>query len=377
MVTDPDHDISNEQDKISVDISASSGDTVKLELAETLAHSGVFTGSVKPEFAGEKVNGKAPAPNKADEILGVDFGDEVTFTYNDSMTLSGQPAKVAVKGSVYPGSDAEMANFSKLFKDPEMAVKTNFLMAEALFEMGKEHRKLKQLDISKNEIDRGKRILEEAMRDYPNTTLVAQGEFLLANLAQELESYQEAIGRYAHVINTWPESEYAARSQFKKAICLEKMEQYEQACEEYVKLTYVYPDNILVADATVRMGNYYYKKEAYKVSGQIFQKFQHRNPTHQLAPKALFLAAQSYYKMKDYREAIKLFSTIVSEYTEQRDVREEAMYWLGDSHFNNKDMAKAYQTFKKLTWDYPEGRWAKIARGRLTEEAFSRIEEEK
>ncbi len=377
MVTDPDHDISNEQDKISVDVSASSGDTVKMELVETLAHSGVFTGSIKPEFAGEKVNGKAPVLNKADEILSVDFGDELTFTYNDSMTLSGQPAKVAVKGSVYPGSDAEMANFSKLFKDPEMAVKTNFLMAEALFEMGKEHRKLKQLDISKNEIDRGKRILEEAMRDYPNTTLVAQGEFLLANLAQELESYQEAIGRYAHVINTWPESEYAARSQFKKAICLEKMEQYEQACEEYVKLTYVYPDNILVADATVRMGNYYYKKEAYKVSGQIFQKFQQRNPTHQLAPKALFLAAQSYYKMKDYREAIKLFSTIVSDYTEQKDVREEAMYWLGDSHFNNKDMAKAYQTFKKLTWDYPEGRWAKIARGRLTEEAFSRIEEEK
>ncbi len=132
-----------------------------------------------------------------------------------------------------------------------------------------------------------------------------------------------------------------------------------------------------MADATVRMGNYYYKKEAYKVSGQIFQKFQQRNPTHQLAPKALFLAAQSYYKMKDYREAIRLFSDLVSEYTEQKDVREEAMYWLGDSHFNNKDMAKAYQTFKKLTWDYPEGRWAKIARGRLTEEAFSKIEEEK
>ncbi|HCE42152.1 MAG TPA: hypothetical protein DET40_01220 [Lentisphaeria bacterium] len=374
-VTDPDHDISNDQDKVNVDVSTSSGDMLKLELTETLSHSGVFTGTVKPEFIGEKVDGKSPVINTKDDQLSVNFGDEVVFVYNDGLTLSGRPARIEVKGTIYPGSDALMSNFSKQFKDPEMAVKTNFLMAEALFEMAKEHRKLKQADVAKDEIDRGKRILQEAMRDYANTTLAAQGEFLLANLAQELESYQEAIGRYSHVINTWPESEYAARSQFKKAICMEKMEQYELACEEYVKVTYVYPDSSLVADATVRMGNYYYKKEAYKVAGQIFHKFKLRNPAHQLAPKALFLAAQCYYKMKDFKEAIKLFTALVEEYTEQKDVREEAMYWLGDSHFNNGDPVRAYQTFKKLTWDYPEGRWAKIARGRLTEEAFSKIEE--
>jgi len=370
-VTDPDHDISNDQDKVSVDVSTSSGDKLKLELTETLSHSGVFTGIVKPEFIGEKVDGKTPVINTKDDVLSVNFGDEVTFVYNDELTLSGKPARLEVKGTIYPGSDALMSNFSKQFKDPEMAVKTNFLMAEALFEMAKEHRKLKQTDVAKDEIDRGKRILQEAMRDYSNTTLAAQGEFLLANLAQELESYQEAIGRYSHVINTWPESEYAARSQFKKAICMEKMEQYELACEEYVKVTYVYPDSSLVAEATVRMGNYYYKKEAFKVAGQIFHKFQQRNPTHQLAPKALFLAAQCYYKMKDYKEAIKLFTALMEEYTEQKDVREEAMYWLGDSYFNGGDTVKAYQIFKKLTWDYPEGRWAKIARGRLSEEAFS------
>ncbi len=376
-VTDPDRDVSNERDNISVDVKASSGDALKIQLSETLAHSGVFTGSLKPEFIGEAgPDGKKPAPNKGDDVLSVDFGDEVLFTYEDPVSLSGQPMKVEVSGKIFHGADAELSSFSKQFKDPEMAVKTNFLMAEALFEMAKEHRKLKQMDLAKEEIDRGKRILEEAMRDYPNTTLVAQGEFLLANLAQELDNYQEAIGRYSHVISTWPESEFAARAQFKKAICLEKMEQYEQACEEYVKVTYIYPESSLVADSTVRLGNYYYKKEAYKTAGQIFFRFQQRNPTHQLAAKALFLAAQCYYKMKDYKESIKMFSMIVEDYTDQKEVREEAMYWLGDSYFSSGEMVKAYQTFKKLTWDYPEGRWAKIARGRLTEEAFARIEEE-
>ena len=377
-VVDPDHDRSDGQDKVAVQVAAASGDKLTLELAETLPHSGVFTGSFKPEFLGEKVGDKAPTPKLDDQVLSVCFGDEVAFTYRDDSTmLSKDPVDVVVKGRVHYGSDCELATFTKRFKDPEMAVKTRFLMAEALFEMAKEHRKLGQTDKANDEIARGKQILEEALRDYPHTGLAAQGEFLLANLAQELDKNQEAIARYANIISNWPDSEYASRSQFKKAICLEKMGNYEQACEEYVKVTYIYPDSPLVADATVRLGNYYYKQKAYKVAGRVFFKFQQRNATHPLACKALFLSAQCYMKMEDFKESVRLLSLLIDEYTDDKEVRAEAMYWLGDSYFKDNNYAKAYQTFKKLTWDYPESKWAKIARGRLTEDALARFEEER
>ncbi|MBM4031612.1 MAG: tetratricopeptide repeat protein [Planctomycetes bacterium] len=374
-VTDPDHDRSDAQDKVAVQVAAASGDKLALDLTETLPHSGVFTGSFKPEFLGEKATEK---PNPNDQTLGVRFGDEVTFTYRDDTSmLSKEPVDVVVKGRVHYGSDCELATFTKRFKDPEMAVKTRFLMAEALFEMAKEHRKLGQTEKANDEIARGKAILEEALRDYPHTGLAAQGEFLLANLAQELDRNQEAIGRYSNIISNWPDSEYASRSQFKKAICLEKMGNYEQACEEYVKVTYIYPDSPLVADATVRLGNYYYKQKAYKVAGKVFFKFQQRNPTHALACKSLFLSAQCYMKMEDYKESVRLLTLLIDEYTEDKEVRAEAMYWLGDSYFKDRNYAKAYQTFKKLTWDYPESKWAKIARGRLTEDELARFEEER
>ena len=420
-VTDPDHDRSDQQDKIVVKVAAASGDKLDLELTETLPHAGVFTGSFKPEFLGEgavlrpeaggqkpeaggqkpeaggqgpEAGGQGPAAsplrppaspapkpgpqaNLNDQVLSVAFGDEVTFTYTDDTSmLSKDPVDVAAKGRVHYGSDCELASFTKRFKDPEMAVKTRFLMAEALFEMAKEHRKLAQEDKANEEIGQGKRILEEALRDYPTTSLAAQGEFLLANLAQELDHNQEAIGRYSNIISNWPDSEYAPRSQFKKAICLEKMGNYDQACEEYVKVTYIYPDSSLVADATVRLGNYYYKEKAYKVAGKVFFKFQQRNPSHALACKALFLSAQCYMKMEDFKESVRLLSMLIDEYTDDKDVRAEAMYWLGDSYFKDHNYAKAYQTFKKLTWDYPESKWAKIARGRLTEDVLARFEEE-
>jgi len=374
-LTDPDQDTSDAQDKVTVKVKASSGDALDLTLTETLPHSGIFTAALKPEFAGEKKEGKAPAVNAADQTLSVCFGDEVTCTYVDQDTLaSKEPLEVTAKGRMHYGSDAELAVFTKLFKDPEMAVKTRFLMAEALFEMAKEHRKLNQPAIADDEIAHGKMVLEEALRDYPNTSVVGQGEFLLANLAQELNKHQEAIGRYSNIISNWPDSEYAPRAQFKKAICLEKMENYDQACEEYVRLTYIYPESNLVADATVRLANYYYKQKSFRVAGKIFFNFQQRTPQHPLACKALFLSAQCHMKLEDYKESCRLFTMLVDEYPDDKEIRSEAMYWLGDSYFKGNTFEKAYQTFKKLTWDYPESKWAKIARGRLTEEALSRFD---
>jgi outer membrane protein assembly factor BamD (BamD/ComL family) len=34
---------------------------------------------------------------------------------------------------------------------------------------------------------------------------------------------------------------------------------------------------------------------------------------------------------------------------------------------------EAYRMFKRLTWDYPESKWAKIARGRLTEPSLANV----
>jgi TolA-binding protein len=55
----------------------------------------------------------------------------------------------------------------------------------------------------------------------------------------------------------------------------------------------------------------------------------------------------------------------------EKDVRAEGLYWLAESYSKIEEFRKAYNTFKKLTWDYPESKWAKIARGRLTQASFA------
>jgi TolA-binding protein len=123
----------------------------------------------------------------------------------------------------------------------------------------------------------------------------------------------------------------------------------------------------LAADAVVRLASYYYKRKRYEISAEIFTKFQDNNPEHRLAAKSLTLAGLSHMKGEAFDRAMEVFEAVVRAYPDDKPVRSEAMYWLGDSAIQARAYADAYRAFKQLTWDYPETKWAKMARGRMTE----------
>ncbi len=399
-VYDPDRDITAERDTVEVWAVSKLGDKVKMQLAETLPHSGIFTGSLKVDL-----KRSADAVKTDSNVLWSNFGDAVTFTYTDEIPLASRNTERHVQnGKVLIGSDGELAIFTKKFKDPDMAVKTNFLMAEALFEMAKSHKEIKGEDgktdpekkeQARQEIAKGKRVLEEALRDYPNTTLKAQGEFLLANLSEQLENYQEALTQFSAVISKYPDSEYAPKSYFQKAICYERLSEKadtperklqlgDMACEEFVRLSYLYPNSDLAADAKVRLGNYYYKTQRYRLAANVLEKFSQAHASHTLAARALLLAGFSYRKNEelkveqaeklkrqykpDYTAAIRVFTELAEKYKDNKNERAQALYFAGDSYYalgTHEGKVKAYQKFQQLIWDYPETKWAKVARGRM------------
>ena len=315
---------------------------------------------------------------------------------------------------VYKGDDGDLATFTKRFKDEEIAVQTQFTIAEAYFELAKKHRKLKQIDLARKEINQGKRLLEEAIRDFPDTETRAQADYLLANLSLEFAEeakeeklkkkfYMEAITRFTDIVASSSESSYAPKSQYKKALTYEKMGLLDQACEEYVKLSYRYPNNELVAETIARLGQYFWKKgkefkeegirladevekyksfqkskNMYRTSGEVFGRLPARFPSHRLSGKTTVLSGQAYIQAEMYGKAIETLASAIKKFEGDKRVAPEAMYWLADTYVrrgNDKDLVEAYRTFKKLTWDYPASKWAKYARGRLTEDVLTRIGE--
>lgn len=375
MVLDRDMDRTDDLDPIDVRLRVKAGE-FPLTLTETLPHSGIFSGRMKTELAG--------SPAVEEGVLPVEYGETISAVYQDVVSvLATQPRAVTAQVQVFMGDDGRLATFTKRFANEDIAVKTRLLMAEALFELAKEHREGGQKAQAEAEIAEGKQVLEEAIADYPDTVHAPHAEFLLGNLAQELEKFEEALERYNKVLSNWPDSEFAPKAQLRKGICLERMGDNDNALDAYVELTYAYPRSPLVSDAILRLAQYFYRTKEFEVAGKIFGNFQTRNPEHPLAAKALFLSAQSYMKGAEERktvlegrydtkarewlaEAIAKFERLLGLY-DDKDLRAEAMYWLGDCYLKVQDPRNAYIAFKRLTWDYPESKWAKFARGQLVQ----------
>ena len=437
-VADPDKDTSNARDIVKVAVKSKSGDAVNLELIETMIHSGVFTGSIEPRWikdrkrdeaerkaaaqaalkaakaaaeaaaeaaakaaeaarrkaATQPTSGPATRPAtrpaaapvvkpkpiviKPQVVVYADFGDTVSFRYVDDKAVStSEPRILDLEGSILHGANGTVALFSKEYKDPEMAVKTAFLTAEAMFSIAKDLRKKKRTELANSYISHGKSILELALHNYPNTTLVAQGEYLVATLAQELGKYSEAIGKYSEVVQRWTKSSYAPKALYRIGQCYETQGNFERAGEEYVRVTYLFPDSPEVPQATLRLGRHYLSVKNYAVAGRIFEKFHDNNPKHRLAAKTLFLAGECYRLSERYKDAIGVFVRAGKQYRDDKQIRSESLYWQGVCAREIKDYIMAYRVLKRLTWDYPESERAADARKLLgTDELQFDVEED-
>lgn|GEM_PF-801729 len=356
-----------------------------------------------------------PASDQQDPTLPAAYGDVIKATYRQ--TPESDPLECEVE--IYKGSDGRVVPFTKQYEDPRIGFQTQFAIAEAYFELAKKHRALGQDALARREIAQGRRLLEEAIPEFSDTEARAQADYLLATLSLEFADdakdpsykdryHMDAVSRFTDIVAAYPDSPYAPKAQFKKALVYEKMGQFEKACEEYVKLSYKYPDNELVAETMARLGQYFWRKgkeveaeaeeeedlverekkkleagQTLTIAADVFGRMSDRFPEHDLSEKTLVLSAQAYALADKYEKAAEVFEKAIETIEKDKDLAAEAMYWYGDCHMRMgrggrggaNSYVNAYRMLKRLTWDYPESKWAKFARGRLTDPSLERLDQ--
>lgn len=394
-------DTSEQKDAVSVSIKTASGYSTNVTLVESVEHSGIFKGWIQTALAQEKISAGEM------RMLPVNLGDAITAFYKPPANEK----EIARVVQVNKGADGKIIPFSKSFKNPEIAAQTQFIMAEAYFELAKKHRTLDQESLARREIAQGKKLLEEALKDYPGTDLRVQAEFLLADLALEYandakdtnlkrQKYYESVNLFTKIIATYPNSVYAPKAQYKKALAFENLGEIDQACEEYVKLSYTYPESDLIAETIARLGNYFASKgkdfaaqvakagspaekeknekqaqAMYKTAAEVFGRLAPRFPSHDLASKTMVLSGQCFMQANEMEKAVDVFQNAIKKSEGKNELLAEAMYWRSDCYMKLKKYDLAYRQLKQLTWDYPASKWAKFARGRLSEDALVKYEE--
>ena len=398
------------RDTTTVTLTSGSGAETAYQLNETEPHSGLFKGVFALSYADEKLPLKLPPV--ALNGFPVRYGDDVTISYR---TDDGDQS---YQVNVNKGADGLVEPFSKRFTGDSMAVQTSFTLAECFFELAKKHREMEQESLARREMSQAQKLLAEAVATHRDDELRAHAEYLLGNLAQEyadlskndeakLPMYQDALSRFSKIPADYPDTEFASKAQFKTALVYEKMGEIDNAVEEYVKLAYKYPDDELIPEVMSRLGGYFQKKGiALKKQGDplrekedaeskaevlrlddlsypeflnaamVFGKLEERFPDDKLAGLAGLRAAQNYMRALQYEKAIAGFEKVYgNEKYDDRGVRSQAMYWCGLSFERSAEpeMMEAYQLYRRITFDFPDSKWAKYARGRLADPAFARI----
>ena len=393
-------DTTRARDSVTINLETKAGKKQTLALSETFAHSGVFKGTIKLAYVGDK-EGAAEAG-----VLPVDYGDTVTAQY----AVEGLKEPLASTLEIYKGSDGKVLPFTRRFKDLNLAVQTQFTIAESYFELAKQHRALNRVDDARQEMAEGKKLLEEAIRDYPRDESKVEAEYLLAELSLEVaedtndeelkhKHYTEAQIRYSEIVTSYPASDRAPWAQYKKALIYEKLNMMDQACEEYVKLSCRYPKHDLVCDTIAQLGDYFRKKAieietqataqqdpiqaeklhqqaslAYITAAEVFASLAVKNPGHRLAAPTTLMAADCYRSAEKWDKALAQYKVLVDSPAPNPELAPQAMYWSGICMMAKNEDLGAYHMFKNLVWKFPSSAEAKKAKGKMYEDRLLEAE---
>ena len=411
-VVDLGADQTDKNDTLKVRMKAASGAEYDVALSETDPHSGIFRGVYVLTYAKGEQRGKDY--NVKMEGFPVTYGDKVEVSYTDDNGVQTETHSVEIS----QGADGTIAAFTKKYEDRDIAMRTQFALAEGYLEVAKHHRKLGETKAAALEYARAKQLLSKAMNEFRDPETRAHAEYLLGNLTLEEadatekkdlreQRYRAALSRFMDVTGTYSETLHAAKAQFKIATVYEKLDEPDIAAREYVKLAYKYPESENLAVAMARLGAHFqrqaagYEKKAkpllaktedkdaqydgkalqtmasqhYVKAANIFSRLQERFPSHELAGKGGLLAGQAFMRAGEMKEAVDAFLRVVNE--ENYDgvkVRSPAMYWAGRCYQKLGQTMPAYSMYKRLTYDFPESKWAAYARGQLSQKRMLKLE---
>lgn len=362
LVSDPDLDISDERDSATVVVASESGEKESVKLHETLSHSGIFTGSFEL-----KAREKPTAANFSDIDKEIEcfFGDHLTALYVDASAGQKEGAgELLMKLPVAIGTDGIVSAFSKIFGNQQLAVQTQFHIAESYFELFKNNLKLERDAESEQALKAGRRVLQEIMVDYPDPKYLPRIAYLSGQFSQELEDWNEAANSYVLIVRQYPNHTLAADAQYKLAQCYEEANDFDRALEEYVTLAATYPKSPLIPNVMIRINEYFYKRENYAVAAKVAEKFMDRFGDHEFAPKMCFRWGQCHYKAEKFADAGEVFDLFSKKFPEDT-LTAQSLFWAGESYRSASNVPFAFRRYNRCRWDFPESEAAKYARGRL------------
>lgn len=372
-VNDADRDVSDEADKVTVDLKTKKKDAEKVTLIETGAHTGIFQGKV-PVVRG------APAPNsgKVETNAGVaennvsQLDDTITISYIDDQHMAvnvNGPRQVNQPVQIYDATNATVTPVEHDIPRADLEIKALLYKGRSLTQIAATYRDLGQAALGtitfrkateqftqiinkyrnapevedalyglfQNYVEQGLYdnaigVVNQIIRRFPQSTRASEALFSLAELHVKREEYDRALGIYSNLANSAKGTPLAEKAQY--AICTTYMEMFKPkasmgtdrpvvtreqvtaALETYAKN---YPGSELAPDSIWQLVRFRFDGEDYRGAVETSRRMEALYPDSAMTGRVLLLMAQAQYKMRDIDGAIITLRKIIANYGDQSD----------------------------------------------------------
>jgi len=370
IVQDIDMDKTAERDFVWVEFTSDVGDREVVPIRESQPHTGVFRGSIRTEFSEPKAN---------DGVLSAKFGGTFTARYVDTLWRDDPeagvrrilPPEYSASGSFVPGTDGSVEIFARQLKRGSLQRDVLFNTALAEYELGKSSTEMGAVQRGRQHLLESREKYRMLIEQYPDDPVCAHATYYLGNIHFLLGDYPAAVRSLQEVIDRWPKSEFKAKALYKLGTCHLKAGQMKRAIECFVNLAYHHGDSPLVADAMLTLAQHFSSKKQYKAAAGVGYAFVRKFPGHEKAGNVYLRLAGWLIVEKKYRQAIDVLDEAEKALPDSPNMP-AFLYWHADCLFktsavNSVDYKRGIVLLQRVTYDYPDSKWAKYAAARLAE----------
>lgn len=210
----------------------------------------------------------------------------------------------------------------------------------------------------------GEKILKQLSLHYPANSLFS---FTLAVWEMRRSDLQSAKNRLAEIVQMEQSTTIGVKSlaMYKLAECHFRLGDYIGARRTYEKFLEEYRDENYIATANYRIGICYemtnerekalpfYRKATQAARRHGDDAYAGRKAEERLTAAVSFIdttiiKAQNFLKAGEYEQAMALYSSLVVMTTISPSQRAEAVYGLGEAHYEKKLFTEALEYFKKV-----------------------------
>lgn len=191
------------------------------------------------------------------------------------------------------------------------------------------------------------RIAEGFERRFPESPLVPDALFLLANAYQRSGQYRDAIGVLDLFLLRHPKHRLTPRARFVRGYNFNLLNEPAIARRDFERFTETYPDHGLYLDARFWRALTFSAEKNYTAALEALRDLQAEVRGHRLEAEVAYRIAATHYAIKDFETALEDIQKFLEEYP-RHSRHEEGRVLLGDIEMGRGKLARARRIFASI-----------------------------